>query len=378
MEVYFDNAATTKPSPEARNILLRLLDEDYGNPSSGHMKGRRAAEYLENARRQVARAVGAREGEIIFTSGGTEANNLALQGAVEAMRHEGKHIITTAIEHDSVKNAAAHLEQKGFEVTYLAPDSTGKIDVADLECALREDTVLVSVMAVNNETGSINPVTQIAKILKSNKSPALFHVDAVQAFGKMPLNAKKSGADLMTFSGHKIHGVRGAGALYIKKGVKIKPLIFGGGHEQDLRPGTEALPAIAAFGEAARISSDNLEEISAAISEIRDYILEELARRLPEAVVIGGGAPHIVSMSMPGYKSEVLMNYLDAEGICVSRGSACKKGGRSHVLAAMKLPDKIIDGTLRLSFSEYNTVAEAEYFITTMCQARDKFKNIFK
>lgn len=342
----------------------------YGNPSSGHSLGRGAKAVLDGARKSVAAALGARPEEIVFTSGGTESDNWALISAAEAGMHRGKHIISTAIEHDAVLKTLEQLKHRGFEVTLLKPDKSGYISVSEVENALREDTVLVSVMMVNNEVGSVMPVADIARMLRARKSAALLHTDAVQGFLKIPFSAAKLGADLISVSSHKIHGPKGAGALYIRSGTKLKPLLFGGGQENGLRSGTEAIPAIAGFGAAAEDGSANMERNTAQMAAVRSRTAELLRERVPEVQFIGSGAaPHILCISLPGHRSEVMLNFLDSRGICVSRGSACKKGRRSHVLESMGLPPKVIDGAVRLSFSEYNTEEEAEWFAEQFAEA---------
>ena len=373
MTVYFDNAATTQVRPEAAEAAIKAMTENYGNPSSTHTMGRAAKKILDSARKNVASALGANENEIVFTSGGTESNNLALFGAAEFMHRRGRHIITTEIEHFSVVNPIEKLSRQGWDVTYLRPDENGRVTEADFTAALRDDTVLVSVMLVNNETGARNPVEDIARVLKNSGSKALLHVDAVQGLCKVPFSVKTLGADFISVSAHKIHGPKGVGALYIKRGIRIPPLLMGGGQENELRAGTEAIPAIAGFGEAVRLGMLEMQTATASMEEVRAQVISLLAEKLPEVRVIGAGdAPHILSISLPGYKSEVLMNFLEAEGICVSKSSACKKGKRSHVLEAMRLPDAVIDGALRVSFSRYSTVEEAEYFVTKLCEARER------
>lgn len=379
MTVYFDNAATTRVRDEAAKKVLEMMCDHYGNPSSTHKMGRDAKAALDLARKSVAESLGAHDDEIYFTSGGTEADNWAIFGASEFMRHKGKHIIATASEHDAVLKPIKLLVSRGYDITYLKPDSNGHISPEEFAHSLRDDTVLVSVMLVNNETGSINPVGECAKILKSRGSQALIHTDAVQGFCKLDFKVKSLGADLVTVSAHKIHGPKGAGALYIRRGVKLQPYLFGGGQENDQRAGTEALPAIVGFGEAARLGTAEVTSTAIKMRGIRDYIIRQLHNRLPDAVVIGtGDAPHILSISLPGYKSEVLMNFLESEGIFVSKSSACKKGGRSHVLEAMSLPKDIIDGTIRLSFSRESTTAEADYFIDKLLNASSKLFKVLK
>lgn len=373
MTVYFDNAATTQVCSEAAQEALRVMTENYGNPSSSHELGRNARRTLENARETIAACLGSSTEEVYFTSGGTEADNWAILGAAGASFHRGKHMITTAAEHDAVRKPAEYLKTKGWEVTYLMPDKTGCVSAEEFENSIREDTVLASVMLVNNEIGAINPVQEINRIIKRRGGRILLHVDAVQAFCKMPFTVKNLGADLVSVSAHKIHGMKGAGALFVKNGTKINPIIMGGGQEKGKRPGTEALPAIASFATAAEMGKKQIDASEQKVRLVRDTVVSALTDALPECRILSGaGSPYVLSISLPGYKSEVLMNYLEAEGICVSKSSACKKGGRSHVLEAMRLPSDVIDGAIRLSFCRYNTPDEAKYFVEKLREAGEK------
>ena len=376
MTVYFDNAATTKVCPEAVNAAVEAMETFYGNPSSGYGQGRQAAAKLSQAREIVAQVLGAETSEVYFTSGGTEGDNWAVRSAMRLMRHNGKHIITTATEHDAVRNTIKELEETGgAEVTWLYPNKAGNISAIDVENAIRDDTVLVSVMMVNNETGAVNPIDEISRSLKERGCRTVLHTDAVQGFLKVPFTPKKLGADIVTISSHKIHGPKGAGALYVRKGLRLPPMITGGSQEGGLRPGTEAMPAILGFAAAAKAGKELLPASLDNMKTLREYTKKLLQAALPGCVFIGeGGAPHILSISLPGWRSEVLMNYLDAAGICVSKSSACKKGARSHVLEAMKLPANIIDGAVRISFSRYSTGAEAEYFVRTLSEAVSRLK----
>lgn len=373
MTVYFDNSATTRVCDEAAQAVIKMMTEEFGNPSSTHRLGREAKAELDKARKNISAAVGALPEEIFFTSGGTEADNWAMFGAAELMRHRGKHIITTAVEHDAILKSAAKLENMGYEVSYIGTDTAGRMDMRAFKNALRDDTVLVSAMLVNNETGAVNDIAAISQELKRRKSAAILHTDAVQAFCKIPFTAKSLGADLITLSSHKIHGPKGAGALYIRKGLRMPPMILGGGQEKSYRSGTEGLPNIVGFGVAAKIGLEMLPQTCEKLRKLREYTKNRVLELIPDAVIIGNGdAPHILSVSLPGYKSEVLMNYLDAEGICVSKSSACKKGGRSHVLEAMGLSNRLIDGAIRVSFSRMNTEEEAEYFAVKLKAAADR------
>ena len=371
MEVYLDNAATTRVCTEAADIAYKVMTECYGNPSSTHTKGREAKAYLDAARAQIAKALGCAVSEVYFTSCGSESDVWAITKGAESMSRQGKHIISSAVEHDAVRKTLADLEARGYEVTYLEPEQDGSISVQAVKNALRSDTVLVTLMMVNNETGGVTDIAGIAKMLKAEGSKALLHTDAVQGFMKLPFSAKKLGADMISISGHKIHAPKGIGALYIKTGVKIKPLIHGGAQESGLRAGTEAMPQIAAFGKAAEIAFAGMKENCEKIAKLRESAASAICAEMPEAVIIGGGAPHILSVSLPGWRSEVLMNFLEAKGIFVSRSSACKKGGRSHVLEAMGLSAPIIDGAIRISFSRMNTQSDVDALVSALKEAHD-------
>ena len=355
MEHYLDNSATTRVCPEAAQAALRAMTEVYGNPSSTHTKGREAKQLLDASRKLVASAMGCAPSELIFTSCGSESDNWALLSGAEAMRRRGNHIITSAVEHDAILKSAEELERRGYDVTYLKPDSTGSIPVDAVKNALRPDTILVSLMLVNNETGAINDISSVSKLLKSSGSPALLHTDAVQAFMKIPFTPKSLGADMISVSGHKIHAPKGIGALYVRSGLRLKPYIMGGSQEDGRRAGTEAMPQIAAFGEACRIAKENLAENAAKMAALRQLTIDTLTPAIPELQVINGAAPHILSISLPGWRSEVLMNFLEARGVYVSRSSACKKGARSHVLEAIGLDSRVIDGAIRIGLCRYNT-----------------------
>lgn len=371
MEVYLDNAATTRVCPEAADIAYKTMLETYGNPSSTHTKGREAKAVLDNARKQLAAALDCAPGEVYFTSCGSEGDNWAIINGAESMRRKGLHIISSEVEHDAVRKSMDELKRRGFEVTMLKPESDGSISPEAVAAALRPDTVLVSLMMVNNETGAVTDIVAVAKALKKAKSIALLHTDAVQGFMKVPFSAKRLGADMITVSGHKIHAPKGIGALYIKTGVKIKPYIIGGAQESGLRAGTEAMPQIAAFGKACELAKASMDDATERMARLRQYAAERIVAEMPEAVIIGGGAPHILSVSLPGWRSEVLMNYLEARGVFVSRSSACKKGGRSHVLEVMGLPAEVIDGAVRISLSRYTTKDELDELCSALKDAHD-------
>ena len=371
MEHYLDNAATTKVCDEAAQAALAAMTENYGNPSSTHTKGREANRLLEKARKQVSAALGCTPGELIFTSCGSESDNWAIINGAEAMRRRGKHIISSAVEHDAVRRSLDELESRGFEVTRLAPDEKGGVSLDSVVSALRDDTILVSLMLVNNETGAVTDISSIARAVKKACPAALVHTDAVQGFMKVPFSAKTLGADMISISGHKIHAPKGIGALYIKNGVKLKPFIVGGSQETGRRAGTEAMSQIAAFGAACEIAQAGMAENIARMQSLRERAVQRLSREIPELVLIGGGSPHILSISLPGWRSEVLMNYLEAKEVYVSRSSACKKGGRSHVLEAMGLSSRVIDGAIRIGLSRFTTEKDIDALCSALKEAHD-------
>lgn len=362
MEVYFDNAATTRVYPEVRDIMIKVMNEDYGNPSSLHMKGVDAEHYIKNAAETIAKTMKVDAGEIIFTSGGTESNNLALIGSAMAHKRRGMHIISSAIEHASILSTLEFLEKQGFEVTYIGTDENGKVNPQDVEEAVREDTILVTCMYVNNEIGSIQSVDRIAKLVKKKNPKTLVHVDAIQAYGKLPVFPRKIGADLVSISGHKIHGPKGSGALYIKNKTLIRPILYGGGQQGKLRSGTENVPAIAGFGAAAEKTFQNFEEKVEHIRSLKDALIEKLTA-LPEVYSNSQDAPHIASISFVGVRSEVMLHALEERGIYVSSGSACSSNKKtvSSVLTAIQLPKERLESTLRFSFGEDNTMEEVQY-----------------
>ena len=371
MEHYLDNSATTKVCQAAAEAAMLAMTEIYGNPSSTHTKGREANRLLEKARKQVSAALGCTPGELIFTSCGSESDNWAIINGAEAMRRRGKHIISSAVEHDAVRRSLDELESRGFEVTRLAPDEKGGVSLDSVVSALRDDTILVSLMLVNNETGAVTDISSIARAVKKACPAALVHTDAVQGFMKVPFSAKTLGADMISISGHKIHAPKGIGALYIKNGVKLKPFIVGGSQETGRRAGTEAMPQIAAFGAACEIAQAGMAENIARMQSLRERAVQRLSREIPELVLIGGGSPHILSISLPGWRSEVLMNYLEAKEVYVSRSSACKKGGRSHVLEAMGLSSRVIDGAIRIGLSRFTTEEDIDALCSALKEAHD-------
>ncbi len=354
--------------------MERALRDTWGNPSATHAPGRAAKALLEESRASVMSALGAKSGTLVFTSGGTEADNQALRGAAHLGRRRGGHVVSSAVEHDAVLKTLAELSAQGWEVTLLPPEKSGRIPLSAVAEALREDTVLVSLMLVNNETGAVNDVAGVRKLLREKGSAALLHTDAVQAFCKLPFRPEDLGADLITLSSHKIGGPKGAGALWIREGLRLPPFLLGGGQEGGLRSGTEAMPAIAGFGAAARAASrEGAERAQAHYSRLRQVLTEALPEALLAGRDSGDCAGHICSISFPGARAEVLQNWLDREGVCVSRGSACAKGRRSHVLTAMGLPPAVIDGTLRVSFSPENTEEEVLEFARLVREALGRF-----
>lgn len=355
---YFDNAATTPVRPEAVQAAVEAMTEGWGNPSSRYALGREAAARVAGWRGDVAAGLGCRPEEVFFTSCGSEGDNWAIRGAVELGKRRGSHIITTAIEHAAVLEPCRELERQGYEVTYLRPDREGNISLEELEAALRPDTVLVSMMLVNNELGTVLPVAETARAIRAARCPALLHCDAVQGFLKVPFTPEGLGVDTLAVSGHKVHAPKGIGALYIRRGLRLPPLIRGGGQEKGLRSGTEPTAQTAAFAAAVEAGRASLERDLAHMRELKDYAARTLREQVPGLELIGAGtAPHILPVTLPGYKSEVVLRFLSDRGIYVSSGSACHKGKPSHVYAALKLPKPQLDGILRISFS-YDTARE--------------------
>ena len=352
---YLDNSATTRVCPEAAQAALAAMTDCFGNPSSTYTLGREAKKLLDRSRKQVSDALGCAPGELVFTSCGSESDNWAILGGAEAMKRRGRHIVSSLVEHDAVRKSLDELEARGFEVTRLQPDKSGAIPVEAVREALRPDTILVTLMLVNNETGAVTDIAGVSRAIRESGCPALLHCDAVQAFLKLPFTAKSLGADMISVSGHKIHAPKGIGALYIRNGLRLKPFITGGGQEEGRRAGTEAMPQIAAFGAACAIGKAHLTENAARMAEYKAQIVGRLAEAIPELRFVETAAPHILSISLPGYRSEVLMNFLEAREVYVSKSSACKKGGRSHVLEAIGLDAKTIDGAIRIGLSRFTT-----------------------
>ena len=354
LEHYLDNSATTAVSPSAAEKAFKVMTEIYGNPSSLHTKGIEAEKELEQARKALAERLGAQHEEIFFTSGGTEANNLAVFGAAEAKKRSGKRIVVSSAEHSSVLEAAKHLEQNGWDVVYITPCADGTISPDDVAEQVDKNTTLVSVMYVNNETGAINPVDEIFELARLKNPDIICHTDAVQAFGKLEIKAKKLGADLISVSGHKVFAPKGVGAIYIKRGVRLVPRQFGGEQEKKVRPGTEPLPLIAAFGEAC--AEFDIKENYRLVSELKNYAVQRLSEidgvlfNSPENAL-----PYVLNITAGRVRSETMLHFLEEREVYVSSGSACAKGKPSHVLSAMGIDKKRADSALRISFSKHNT-----------------------
>ena len=375
--IYMDNAATTRVTEPVFEAMRPYFCEIFGNPSSVHAFGREARKAVEQARRQVAAALGAQAGEIYFTGSGTEADNWALRGAAYAQKARGRHIITTQIEHHAVLHAAEQLEKEGFEVTYLPVDGDGVVSLEALEKALRPDTTLVSIMAANNEIGAIQPIREAAKLARAHG--ALFHTDAVQAIGCVPIDVKADGIDLLSLSGHKFHAPKGVGALYIRSGVKLQRLIYGGAQEKTQRGGTENVASIVGMGKAIELAMESMESRNAYVSGLRDRLIEGILRRIPETRLNGHRTQRLsgnVNVSIRYIEGEALLLSLDMKGIAGSSGSACTSGSLdpSHVLLAIGLPHEIAHGSLRLSLSEENTAEEVDYTIDALVEIVERLR----
>lgn len=380
MEAYFDNAATTRVAPEVQDIVKKVMDLDYGNPSSRHRKGAEAEKYIKEAQDIIAGTLKAEPKEIIFTSGGTESNNMALIGAAFANRRRGNHIISTRIEHASVYNPLLFLEEQGFRITFLNVDRQGHVDPEELKQVICPETILVSVMMVNNEIGAIEPIEEIGKIIKKANPDIVFHVDAIQAYGKLKISVKRCKIDLLSVSGHKIHGPKGTGFLYVRDKVKLRPIIYGGGQQRDFRSGTENVPGIAGLGMAAKLIYTNHAEKIEKIRQVKDTFLTGV-RKLDGVVDNSGEAPHIASVSFRGIeRSEVLLHALEAKGVYCSSGSACSSNhpAISGTLKAIGVEDELLNATLRFSFSVYSSVEEAEYAVQVLAEELPKRREFVK
>lgn len=376
MEVYLDNSATTKVFPEVAELMTKIMCEDYGNPSSLHRKGVEAEQYIRYAKETLARILKVTEKEIFFTSGGTESDNMALIGCAMANMRRGKHLITTQIEHPAILQTFAYLESMGFRVTYLPVNKQGRIRLEDLQKAMTQETILVSIMHTNNEIGSLQPIAEAGALIKKMNPGILFHVDAVQGFGKARIYPKKMNIDLLSVSGHKIHGPKGVGFLYIGDKVKIQPIVHGGGQQKNIRSGTENVPGIAGMAKAAEILYQGLDEEVDKLYSLKEYFIKGLGKLegiqinglIPGAGDLTGTAPHVVSVSIAGVRSEVILHALEDRGIYVSAGSACasNKPQTSATLKAIGLQRELWDSTIRFSFSVYTTREEIEYTLQIM------------
>lgn len=370
-EVYLDNSATTRAYDSVGDLVRKVMCEDYGNPSSMHAKGVTAEHYIKEAKETLAKLMKVQDKEIFFTSGGTESDNLALMGAARANRRRGNHLITSAIEHPAVINTMRHLEEEGYRVTFLPVDRYGRIRLDALKEALCEDTILVSVMYVNNEVGSVQPIAEAASIVKAYNKDILFHVDAVQGFGKYRIYPRKLNVDLCTISGHKIHGPKGIGALYVGSHVKIQPIVFGGEQQKNVRSGTENVPGIAGLGLAAKLIYQDLDEKVARMRELKAHFIEGV-QKIQDITIHGlydeTSAPHIISVGFAGIRSEVLLHALEEKGIYVSSGSACASNHPqiSGVLKGIGAGQEYLDATLRFSMSEFTTPEEIDYTLETL------------
>ena len=371
MDVYFDNSASTKVSEKAIEIMLKTMRDDYANTSAKHIKGVESESYVKDAADIIAKTLKVKKGEIIFTSGGTESNNMALIGGAMSRKRYGKHIIISGIEHPAVYRPAEFLTEQGFELSVLPVNSEGQVDLELLKSTLRDDTVLVSVMYVNNEIGAIEPVEEISRIIKAKNKDILFHVDAIQAYTKLRINPKSQGIDMLSASGHKFHGPKGVGFLYIDSNVKINPIIFGGGHQRGMRSGTLNTTGIAGMGVAAKEAYENFDERINKISDLKYYLMDELEKLEGAVLNTGRGenfAPQVISVSFEDIRAEVLLHALEDRGIYVSSGSACSSNhpGISGTLKAIGVRDDLLDATIRISLSELNNKEEADYFIKNL------------
>ena len=367
--IYFDNAATTRALDEVADKVKYMLLENFGNPSSQNMAGVNAENEVIKARKIIAASINAETDEIYFTSGGTESDNWAIFGTAKGYIRSGKHMITTAIEHPAVLQPMRELEKNGWDITILGVDEKGYINIDELKAAIRDDTVLVSTILINNETGTIQNAEEISKAIKSVNPHTLYHVDAVQAYGKYPINVKKMGIDMLSVSGHKVHGPKGVGFFYMKKGLKVKPIIFGGGHERGMRSGTENTPSIVGLAEAVKIDMAEMDKAVEHVKLVKKTLAEGILNSIPMTYINGPsieeGSPYVLNIGFEGLRSEVLLHSLEEKEIYVSAGSACnsKKKGASMVLSALGIDEKRIEGAIRFSFCRYNTVEEAEQCI---------------
>jgi cysteine desulfurase len=373
MECYLDNSATTRAFDDVAQLVADTMTKQYGNPSSMHHYGKVAEDIVKNAKKQIAATLHCNEKEIFFTSGGTESDNMAIIGTARAKEKEvGRHLITSCVEHPAILETMRYLEKQGFEVTYLPVDKNGQVSPEDLKNAIRPDTILVSIMLVNNEIGALMPIEECGKIIKASNPKTYFHVDAVQGYGKFHINPSKMGIDLMSVSGHKIHGPKGTGFLYVRNGVRIVPINYGGGQQQGMRSGTENVPGIAGLGRAAQEIYENLDEHVSDMRGLKSYFIENVMNKLPDVTVNGKTdedcAPHIISLSFKGVRAEVLLHALEDKDIYVSAGSACSTN-RPHVSDTLKsigLDTDLLDSTLRFSMSVFTNKDEIDHTINAL------------
>lgn len=379
MEAYLDNSATTRTFDEVAKLMVKIMIEDYGNPSAMHLKGVEAEEYIKKSAERISKVLKVDPKEILFTSGGTESNNLAIIGAALANERSGKHIITTSVEHASVRSTMDFLEERGFRITYLPVNSKGVVDVKDLETSICDDTILCSIMYVNNEMGSVMPVKEIGEIIREKKPDIIYHIDAIQAFGKYEIHPRRQKIDMLSVSSHKIHGPKGAGFLYIKDKTKIKPIIYGGGQQRGMRSGTENVPGIAGMGLATEMIYNNLSEKIDRLYELKDYMIDRLSKIEDVRINSGKGrdvAPQIVNASFIGVRSEVLLHALETKNIYVSAGSACNsnKHVSSNTLKQMGLKPEEIESAIRFSFNLQTSKEEVDYAVDTIKEMLPKLR----
>lgn len=384
MSIYLDNSATTKPRRTVMEEMINMMEVDYGNPSSLHRMGFNVEKRIENSRQIIAKYLNVNKDEILFTSGGTESNNIAVQGVVNKYKRNGNHIITSTIEHSSVKNVFKYYEDNGYDVTYLNVDINGIVDLNQLEDSITDETILISIMYVNNEIGIIEPIKEIKEIIKRKNKEIKLHVDGVQAFGKIDLDIKGLGIDLFSFSGHKIHGPKGIGGLFIRKGLNLEPIIFGGGQEKNLRSGTENTPGIVGLGKAVDELDKNFKYEAQKLRELKLYFHNKIVERIEDIKINSflddRSAPHILNISFRDIKSEVLLHFLENDNIYVSTGSACssKGKGKNPVLKALSLTDNEVEGAIRFSFSYENTIEELDFVVEKVKNAVEEIRKITK
>ena len=384
MRAYLDNSATTRAFDEVAELVAKIMTEEYGNPSSVHHMGTVAGNRVFSAREMIAETLKVDPAEILFTSGGTESDNLALIGTARANAWRGKHIITTSVEHPAVLETCMELKKEGFEITMLPVDETGRVRLDDLKAALKKETILVSMMLVNNEIGAIEPVEEVGKAIKAFDQNIVFHVDAVQGYGKLVIRPRSMNIDLLSVSGHKIHGPKGVGFLYIKKGTKITPICYGGGQQKGMRSGTENAPGIAGMALAAKMCYENFQEKNSSMYELKDYLIKGLKGRITDIKINGPvgseGAPHIVSVSIRGLKAETILNMLSSKEIYVSAGSACTSNNPhvSDTLQAIGLERDLLESTIRISMSEMTTREEIDYLLEVLSSQVEAMRKFYR